>query len=167
MQRSPSWLLMPYAGCVRNPIAPLHAVRSTVTPLEAPCRRTAHTVLTESSMTISGRACLCTPKGMVPSPSCSMNSVPMLGQRRALLAWNRRWEFGTWWMWLIDGRAGVQVEEDGIVFFRESCFRQSGDKARKSNPTHYRYASLGASILLWRYCPAFLSAHPCCHAPAA
>ncbi|CAK0779821.1 hypothetical protein CVIRNUC_004862 [Coccomyxa viridis] len=30
------------------------------------------------------------------------------------------------------------VEEDGIVFFRESCFRQSGDKARKSNPTHYR-----------------------------
>ena len=40
----------------------------------------------------------------------------------------------------------MQVEEDGIVFFRESCFRQSGDKARKSNPTHYRFASLGASI---------------------
>ena len=38
------------------------------------------------------------------------------------------------------GRLWVQVEEDGIVFFRESCFRQSGDKARKSNPTHYRYA---------------------------
>ncbi len=35
----------------------------------------------------------------------------------------------------------MQVEEDGIVFFRESCFRQSGDKARKSNPTHYRCAS--------------------------
>ncbi|KAK9830089.1 hypothetical protein WJX72_009725 [[Myrmecia] bisecta] len=30
------------------------------------------------------------------------------------------------------------VADDGIVFFRESCFRQSGDKKRKSNPTHYR-----------------------------
>jgi phosphoethanolamine N-methyltransferase len=30
------------------------------------------------------------------------------------------------------------LSEDGILFFRESCFRQSGDKARKSNPTHYR-----------------------------
>ena len=47
---------------------------------------------------------------------------------------------------LMGGRAGVQVEEDGIVFFRESCFRQSGDKARKSNPTHYRFVSLGALI---------------------
>nr|BAU37045.1 phosphoethanolamine N-methyltransferase [Chlamydomonas asymmetrica] len=26
----------------------------------------------------------------------------------------------------------------GCVFFRESCFKQSGDKARKYNPTHYR-----------------------------
>ena len=24
------------------------------------------------------------------------------------------------------------------MFFRESCFKQSGDKQRKSNPTHYR-----------------------------
>lgn len=32
----------------------------------------------------------------------------------------------------------VQVVEGGTVFFRESCFRQSGDKARKNNPTHYR-----------------------------
>lgn len=32
----------------------------------------------------------------------------------------------------------MQVVEDGTVFFRESCFRQSGDKARKNNPTHYR-----------------------------
>ncbi len=24
------------------------------------------------------------------------------------------------------------------MFFRESCFRQSGDRARKANPTHYR-----------------------------
>ena len=30
------------------------------------------------------------------------------------------------------------LEEGGVVFFRESCFRQSGDKARKNNPTHYR-----------------------------
>ncbi len=40
----------------------------------------------------------------------------------------------------VKGVTIVQVEEDGIVFFRESCFRQSGDKARKSNPTHYRCA---------------------------
>ncbi|KAK9864301.1 hypothetical protein WJX84_007766, partial [Apatococcus fuscideae] len=30
------------------------------------------------------------------------------------------------------------LTEGGVVFFRESCFKQSGDKARKSNPTHYR-----------------------------
>ncbi|KAK9800739.1 hypothetical protein WJX73_003088 [Symbiochloris irregularis] len=30
------------------------------------------------------------------------------------------------------------VGDDGVVFFRESCFKQSGDKLRKSNPTHYR-----------------------------
>ncbi|KAK9826761.1 hypothetical protein WJX81_007185 [Elliptochloris bilobata] len=30
------------------------------------------------------------------------------------------------------------VAEGGIVFFRESCFRQSGDKQRRTNPTHYR-----------------------------
>lgn len=30
------------------------------------------------------------------------------------------------------------VAEGGHVFFRESCFRQSGDKSRKNNPTHYR-----------------------------
>lgn len=28
--------------------------------------------------------------------------------------------------------------EDGVVFFRESCFRQSGDRSRANNPTHYR-----------------------------
>ena len=31
--------------------------------------------------------------------------------------------------WLVEG---------GCIFFRESCFRQSGDRARKNNPTHYR-----------------------------
>ena len=30
------------------------------------------------------------------------------------------------------------LDEGGVVFFRESCFRPSGDKARSSNPTHYR-----------------------------
>lgn len=26
----------------------------------------------------------------------------------------------------------------GHIFFRESCFHQSGDSKRKVNPTHYR-----------------------------
>ena len=30
------------------------------------------------------------------------------------------------------------VKPGGTVFFRESCFRQSGDRARTTNPTHYR-----------------------------
>lgn len=30
------------------------------------------------------------------------------------------------------------LSEDGVLFFRESCFRRSGDKARGTNPTHYR-----------------------------
>jgi hypothetical protein len=34
--------------------------------------------------------------------------------------------------------APAQLAPGGVVFFRESCFRQSGDKARKANPTHYR-----------------------------
>ena len=32
----------------------------------------------------------------------------------------------------------MQVREGGVVFFRESCFKQSGDIKRDSNPTHYR-----------------------------
>lgn len=43
----------------------------------------------------------------------------------------------------------LQLCEGGIFFFRESCFRQSGDRARKANPTHYRnpreYFRWGAS----------------------
>ncbi|KAI3432717.1 hypothetical protein D9Q98_004260 [Chlorella vulgaris] len=51
------------------------------------------------------------------------------------------------WLLMYLGDAEVQqlarnmlnwVVEGGTVFFRESCFRQSGDKARKNNPTHYR-----------------------------
>lgn len=30
------------------------------------------------------------------------------------------------------------VAEGCSVFFRESCFRQSGDRQRNNNPTHYR-----------------------------
>ncbi|KAG6745769.1 hypothetical protein POTOM_050276 [Populus tomentosa] len=30
------------------------------------------------------------------------------------------------------------VKVDGFIFFRESCFHQSGDSKRKYNPTHYR-----------------------------
>lgn len=56
---------------------------------------------------------------------------------------------GSNWLLMYLGDAEVQqlarnmlgwVVEGGHVFFRESCFRQSGDKARKNNPTHYRSA---------------------------
>jgi phosphoethanolamine N-methyltransferase len=30
------------------------------------------------------------------------------------------------------------IKVGGYIFFRESCFHQSGDSKRKSNPTHYR-----------------------------
>ncbi|CAI0380581.1 unnamed protein product [Linum tenue] len=30
------------------------------------------------------------------------------------------------------------LKPGGFIFFRESCFHQSGDSKRKSNPTHYR-----------------------------
>ncbi|CAM8934026.1 unnamed protein product [Rhodiola kirilowii] len=30
------------------------------------------------------------------------------------------------------------LKVDGFLFFRESCFHQSGDSKRKNNPTHYR-----------------------------
>lgn len=39
----------------------------------------------------------------------------------------------------------LQVKEGGTVFFRESCFRQSGDRARKNNPTHYRWGGASAA----------------------
>lgn len=48
-------------------------------------------------------------------------------------------------MYLSDGEVAALaasmlswVCEGGVVFYRESCFRQSGDKARANNPTHYR-----------------------------
>eukprot|EP00250_Pteridium_aquilinum_P022641 c25496_g1_i1 orf=374-1858(+) len=33
------------------------------------------------------------------------------------------------------------LKRDGYLFFRESCFHQSGDHKRKNNPTHYRQPS--------------------------
>ncbi|KAH7440936.1 hypothetical protein KP509_03G016800 [Ceratopteris richardii] len=33
------------------------------------------------------------------------------------------------------------LKRDGFLFFRESCFHQSGDHKRKNNPTHYRQPS--------------------------
>ncbi|KAH1236085.1 Phosphoethanolamine N-methyltransferase [Glycine max] len=30
------------------------------------------------------------------------------------------------------------LKDAGYIFFRESCFHQSGDSKRKYNPTHYR-----------------------------
>ncbi|KAI8467871.1 MAG: S-adenosyl-L-methionine-dependent methyltransferase, partial [Monoraphidium minutum] len=35
-------------------------------------------------------------------------------------------------------RALGWLSEGGVLFFRESCFRPSGDKSRRANPTHYR-----------------------------
>ncbi|KAM3200334.1 phosphomethylethanolamine N-methyltransferase [Capsicum annuum] len=54
--------------------------------------------------------------------------------------------FSNWLlMYLSDGEVQSLVERmvkwlrvGGYVFFRESCFHQSGDHKRKSNPTHYR-----------------------------
>jgi len=36
------------------------------------------------------------------------------------------------------GRMIKWLKVGGYVFFRESCFHQSGDSKRKYNPTHYR-----------------------------
>ncbi|GMH44018.1 hypothetical protein BSKO_11952 [Bryopsis sp. KO-2023] len=35
-------------------------------------------------------------------------------------------------------RALTWLSDTGMVFFRESCFKQSGDMTRSSNPSHYR-----------------------------
>jgi hypothetical protein len=45
------------------------------------------------------------------------------------------------------------------VFFRESCFRQSGDKARKNNPTHYRWVQTCCAVLC---CAVLCCAVLCC-----
>ncbi|XP_010274723.1 PREDICTED: phosphomethylethanolamine N-methyltransferase-like [Nelumbo nucifera] len=35
-------------------------------------------------------------------------------------------------------RMAIWLKVGGYIFFRESCFHQSGDSKRKNNPTHYR-----------------------------
>ncbi|XP_057950513.1 phosphomethylethanolamine N-methyltransferase-like [Malania oleifera] len=54
--------------------------------------------------------------------------------------------FSNWLlMYLSDEEVGALAERmvkwlkvGGFIFFRESCFHQSGDSKRKNNPTHYR-----------------------------
>lgn len=67
-----------------------------------------------------------------PSLNISPNSVDLI--------------FSNWLlMYLSDGEVENLAERivkwlrpGGYIFFRESCFHQSGDHKRKSNPTHYR-----------------------------
>jgi len=40
----------------------------------------------------------------------------------------------------------------GYIFFRESCFHQSGDHKRKNNPTHYRQPSAYTKVLFVFLC---------------
>eukprot|EP01018_Ginkgo_biloba_P027288 Gb_18655 [translate_table: standard] len=44
------------------------------------------------------------------------------------------------------------VKTGGYIFFRESCFHQSGDHKRKANPTHYREPSF--YIKVFKECQA-------------
>jgi len=39
------------------------------------------------------------------------------------------------------------LSEGGVLFFRESCYRQSGDRRREDNPTHYRDVTSYFAIL--------------------
>ncbi len=60
------------------------------------------------------------------------------------------------------------MKEGGTVFFRESCFKQSGDAKRGSNPTHYRnprdyFAMFDSAEVRAESLPTTqLSAHPAC-----
>jgi len=38
------------------------------------------------------------------------------------------------------------LKPGGYIFFRESCFHQSGDQKRKNNPTHYRQPSFYTKV---------------------
>jgi phosphoethanolamine N-methyltransferase len=44
------------------------------------------------------------------------------------------------------------LRRGGHLFFRESCFHQSGDQKRKSNPTHYRDPSFYNQIFAGLHC---------------
>lgn len=50
----------------------------------------------------------------------------------------------------------LQLTEDGVLFFRESCFKPSGDKKRGNNPTHYRYNMCICGIALMKGLMTFL-----------
>ncbi|KAJ8614966.1 hypothetical protein MRB53_021851 [Persea americana] len=39
------------------------------------------------------------------------------------------------------------LKVDGFIFFRESCFHQSGDCKRRNNPTHYREPRFYTKVL--------------------
>lgn len=41
------------------------------------------------------------------------------------------------------------VKVGGFIFFRESCFHQSGDSKRKINPTHYREPRFYTQVRKW------------------
>lgn len=46
------------------------------------------------------------------------------------------------------------VKVGGCIFFRESCFHQSGDHKRKQNPTHYREPRFYTKVQIywpWNY----------------
>lgn len=43
------------------------------------------------------------------------------------------------------------VSVGGFIFFRESCFHQSGDSKRKSNPTHYREPRFYTKVSFFRF----------------
>ncbi len=58
----------------------------------------------------------------------------------------------------------MQLTEGGVLFFRESCFKPSGDKKRGNNPTHYRYSGSEDSLKLWMYPTSILY---CLHALVA
>nr|DAD35705.1 TPA_asm: hypothetical protein HUJ06_006345 [Nelumbo nucifera] len=45
---------------------------------------------------------------------------------------------GTWQVENLAERMAKWLKVGGFIFFRESCFHQSGDCKRKNNPTHYR-----------------------------
>lgn len=48
----------------------------------------------------------------------------------------------------------------GYVFFRESCFHQSGDSKRKYNPTHYREPRFYTKVIFVCLFSSFISFYP-------
>lgn len=42
------------------------------------------------------------------------------------------------------------LKDGGYIFFRESCFHQSGDSKRSYNPTHYREPRFYTKVCSWQ-----------------